>query len=281
MSVLLDGMTAPIRPDDGALSIGLLPGSHSVRIDWETPLGVGLNVRPAAVDMHASASNVATTISLPRDRWPLFATGAGVGPAFLYWSELAVFVVVAVLLGRWPRSPLRTHEWLLLGFGLSTLSWGVLVLVAAWLFALEWRQRWAGALAEEPTGGFVERIGGDEVAVARWRFNAIQVLLAVLTVVAVGALVFSGIRQSLLASPDMGVTGPGSGGTSFAWFLDRTGSALPEPRVISLPMWAYRAVMFAWALWLVLALLRWLRWAWQAWKTNGIWRGPAEPATAT
>jgi hypothetical protein len=42
-----------------------------------------------------------------------------------------------------------------------------------------------------------------------------------------------------------------------------------------------RVVMFAWALWLVLALLRWLRWGWQAWKTNGIWRGPAETATAT
>jgi hypothetical protein len=136
------------------------------------------------------------------------------------------------------------------------------VLVAAWLFALDWRRRWAGA--------------GPAA-----RFNAVQVLLAALTVIAVGALVFSGIRQSLLASPDMGVTGPGSSWTSFAWFLDRTESALPQPSVISLPMWAYRAVMFAWALWLVLALLRWLRWAWQAWKTNGIWRGPAEPATAT
>jgi hypothetical protein len=76
----------------------------------------------------------------------------------------------------------------------------------------------------------------------------------------------------------MGVTGPGSGGTSFTWFLDRTESLLPQPTVISLPMWAYRAVMFAWALWLVLALLRWLRWSWQAWKTNGIWRGDDLPA---
>jgi hypothetical protein len=46
-------------------------------------------------------------------------------------------------------------------------------------------------------------------------------------------------------------------------------------------MWLYRAVMFAWALWLVLALLRWLRWGWAAWKTNGIWRAREQPAAAT
>jgi hypothetical protein len=87
----------------------------------------------------------------------------------------------------------------------------VLLLVAAWLFALEWRQRWDGAS------------GAAGIApVSRRRFNAVQVLLAALTIIAVGTLVFAGIRQSLLASPDMGVTGPGSFGTTFVWFLDRT-----------------------------------------------------------
>jgi hypothetical protein len=131
----------------------------------------------------------------------------------------------------------------------------------------------AGASASAQT----RATGDSEVrdAVAPWRFNAVQLALAALAVIAVGALVFFGIRQSLLASPDMGVTGPGSGGTSFTWFLDRTESVLPQPTVVSLPMWAYRAVMFAWALWLALALLRWLRWSWRAWKTNGIWRGDA------
>jgi len=37
----------------------------------------------------------------------------------------------------------------------------------------------------------------------RWRFNSVQVLLALLTVIAVAGLVFFGIRESLLASPDM------------------------------------------------------------------------------
>jgi Mn2+/Fe2+ NRAMP family transporter len=113
------------------------------------------------------------------------------------------------------------------------------------------------------------------------RFNFVQVSLAAITVIAVGSLVFFGVRQSLLGSPNMGVTGPGSYGSSFSWFVDRIGSALPQPAIYSAPMWVYRALMFAWALWLVLALLRWLRWGWQAWKTNGIWRGKvAAPSAA-
>jgi hypothetical protein len=209
--------------------------------------------------LHAPASNVRTTLNLPEDRWPLIAYGRGVGPALLYWSELAIFIVVALLLGRWHRSPLRTHEWLLLGIGLSTLSWLVLAIVAFWLFALDWRERWPAA-------------------VSRWRFNTVQVLLTALTVVAVAALLFWGIRQSLLASPDMGLRGPGSYAGSFTWFVDRTASALPRPAVLSVPMWVYRTLMFAWALWLVLMLLKWLRRAWRAWKANGLWRGKELPA---
>lgn len=258
-SVRLNGQPVPLRPDNGELWVSLVPGMNSLDVDWETPAGVSLSTRPAAVNLHATASNAHTEIRLPADRWALFAFGPGVGPAVLYWSELVVFVITALLLGRWRLSPLRTHEWLLLGLGLSTLSWAVLVLVAVWLFAMRWRQHWAG---EAP----------------RWRFNTIQIALATLTVLAVGALVFAGIRQSLLASPDMGVRGAGSHGLSFGWFVDRTEPVLPQPGVFSVPLWVYRALMFAWALWLVLALLRWLRGAWHAWKSHGIWRARAPVA---
>jgi hypothetical protein len=253
-AVNLDGQPVQIRPDEGKLSINLLPGSHSVGVSWTTADGAGVRTRPHAVNLNAPASNVSTSVALPQDRWPLWVSGPGVGPAVLYWSELIVFLASAWLLGRLPRSPLRTHEWLLLGLGLSTLSWSVLVLVAAWLFALRWRENWSGD-------------------VSRWRFNSVQAALALLTVIAVSALVFAGVRQSLLGSPDMGVTGGSSYGTSFDWFLDRTEGPLSTPLVISAPMWVYRALMFAWALWIALALLRWLRWAWQAWKTHGFWRG--------
>jgi len=81
------------------------------------------------------------------------------------------------------------------------------------------------------------------------------------------------------------VSGPGSYSGQFSWFLDRTASALPQPAILSVPMWVYRALMFAWALWLVVALLKWLRWTWRAWKSNGLWRSkarsqPANPPSA-
>ena len=149
---------------------------------------------------------------------------------------------------------------MLLGLGLSTLSWSVLALVAAWLFALQWRRGWVAT-------------------VTWWRFNLVQVALALLTVSAVGLLVFAGIRQSLLAAPDMAVANASASGV-FSWFVDRTASSLPRPTVVSAPLWLYRVLMLAWALWIATALLRWLRNAWEAWKTNGIWRGKGVPVPA-
>jgi hypothetical protein len=194
-------------------------------------------------------------LSLAPNRWPLFALGEGVGPAFLYWGELLVFLVVAIVLGRLSNSPLSISEWLLLGLGLSTISWTVLLLVAVWLFAMRWRERMIASEVLTPS-----------------RFNALQVALVALTVVAVTSLVFSGVRYGLLATPDMGVTGPGSYRSAFIWFVDRTSAALPQPTVYSVPMWVYRTIMFAWALWVALALARWLQFAWRAWSTGGYWR---------
>ena len=142
---------------------------------------------------------------------------------------------------------------MLLGLGLSTLSWGVLALVALWLFAMKWRGNWAGG-------------------VSRWQFNAVQVVLAGLTFVAVSSLLFSGIRDGLLSTPDMGVIGPGSNGGSFSWFVDRTDGTLPQPLVLSLPLWVFKTLVFAWAVWAAFAVLRWLRTAWHAWRSNGYWR---------
>jgi hypothetical protein len=260
--VALDGVPVQIRPEGGELSLSLLPGEHTVSVAWRSKDGESLASHPDTVDLRAPSSNVTTTLALSANRWPLVAIGRGVGPAFLYWGELLVFLVVAALLGRWPQSPLRTSEWLVLGLGLSTLSWTVLVTVAAWLFAMRWREQWRGAYDLE-----------------RWQFNILQCALAALTVLAVTSLIFSGVRYGLLASPDMGVAGPGSGGNTFSWFVDRAASTLPHPVVYSLPLWVYRTIMFAWALWIAIALARWLRFAWRAWSAGGIWRGELVPPT--
>jgi hypothetical protein len=267
-SVTVDDAPQQLRPEGGELSLGLLPGTHRVEIGWESPQGVAAASRPPAVDLRSPAGNVRTTLELPADgRWILFALGrgAGVGPAVLYWSELLAFLALALLLGRLPASPLRPSEWLVLGLGLSTQSWGVFALVAAWLLALRWRASW------------------DAQRASRVAFNLVQLVLAALSVVALSSLVFSGFQYGFLSTPDMGIVGAGSSGNVLQWFADRTAGPLPQPLVVSVPLWVYKALVFAWALavaWLL--AMRWLPWAWRAWSAGGYWRSKGElsPASA-
>lgn len=256
-AVRLDNAPVQLRPEKGELPLSLTPGSHTVEVDWEQSGDVGFRTKPGGVDLRSPASNIGTVVAMPESRWPLFAVGPGVGPAFLYWGELIVFIGVAWLLGRWSKSPLRFLEWLLLGLGLSTQSWFVFSLTAAWLLLMRWRE---------------QRTPGPSALV----HNAIQVGLAILTVFAISVLVFSGIRNGLLSAPDMGVTGPGSGYGSFSWFADQTSGPLEAPSIWSVPMWVYRALFFAWASWMAFALVRWLRWAFNAWKTGGLWHAGEE-----
>jgi len=253
-SVLFNQQPQQLRPEKGELPLSLMPGSHAIEVQWERSQDVGVRTHPPAVDLQSPASNIQFQVSMPESRWPLFVSGPGIGPAVLYWGELAVFVAIAWLLGRWSRSPLRFSEWLLLGLGLSTQSWWVFTFTGLWLIAMKWREGWTAA------------------EVPRRRFNAVQVLLALFTLFAITTLVFSGIRNGLLAAPDMGIADLNYGGGAMWWFLDQTEGVIEAPTIISAPMWVYRLLFFAWACWMAFALVRWLRWAFNAWKTNDLWR---------
>lgn len=253
--VRVDGNPVPLRPDRGELPLSLLVGQHSTEIDWTAARGAGLLARPDRIDIGTSASNLTTMLSLPEDRWPLLALGRGAGTEVLYWGELAIFALVALLLSLWSRSPLRFGDWLLLGLGLSTLSWPVFATVAAWLMVMRWRADW------------------NHTPLRRWVFNLAQCALAAFSVIAVTSLVFSGVRYGLLAHPDMGLADPEGIAGVFSWFLDRTDGVLPRPTVVSVPLWVYRLLMFAWAAWVALALRRWVTDAWRAWIAGGFWRG--------
>jgi hypothetical protein len=251
--LLVDGKPQQLRPEKGELPLALTPGSHSVKVTWDQSGDVGLRTSSPAVNLNSAASNLTTLVNMPASRWPLFATGPGVGPAVLYWGELAVFIAIAWLLGQWSKSPLRFHEWLLLGLGLSTQSWFVFSVTAAWLVVMRWREGW---------------VPDEELTAAR--FNVVQTLLAAFTLFVIALLVFSGIRNGLLSAPDMGVAG--AHGDEFRWFQDQTKGAIERPAIWSVPMWVYRTLFFVWACWMAFALVRWLRWAFNAWKTNGLWR---------
>lgn len=252
MGVTIDGTELNLRPENGKLVLPIAPGAHSASVRWREAGEIGLLSRTATVGLAAQASNLETTLALPADRWVLNASGPRIGPAVLYWAELALMVLVAWALSRLRRTPLRFWQWLLLGLGFSTFSWSALLVVAAWLFALDARARLAPV--RNDTG-----------------FNLAQAGLALLTLVAVVAVV-SAIPQGLLGTPDMHLAGNGSTPTQLRWFADRTSDAIAPSSAVTVSMWWYKAAMLAWALWLSNALIGWLRWGWQAWSAGGYWR---------
>lgn len=260
-AVMVDGQTVPVRPEKGVLPLALLPGAHQVQINWQYSEGAALLTRAPKIDLELPSSNVNTVLRMPEARWVLFAGGGGVGPAILYWGELIVFIVLAIAIGRSRRSPLRTHEWLLLGLGLSTFSWSALLLFAVWMFAIRWRE------------------GFDGAQLSRRRFNLLQSVLIVLSLAAVITLV-AAIPSGLLGNPDMRIAGIGQHASELSWFNDQAPGALPVPWVLSLSVWWYKTAMLLWALWLAFALVRWLPIAWRALGVGGLWRGAPHAATS-
>jgi hypothetical protein len=255
--VAIDGETVPLELDGRTLGLPVTPGEHDAEIAWREAVGVGVRTGMPVVDLGGGATNLTLTLELPQDRWTLFTFGPTLGPAVLYWPELLALILGAFALGRLPLNPFRTHEWLLLGFGLSTFAWPVLLLFAVWAFALAWRER------RGPTWS-------NNV------FNVSQLGLGLLTVGALVALV-GAIPIGLLGRPDMQIATSASYDFSLGWFADRTTGTTPSAGAISVSLWFYRAAMLAWALWLSLALLRWLPWAWSAFSHGGLWRSPPPP----
>ena len=250
--VFIDGEPQSIRADDGRLVLPILPGEHEIDISWRRSDEVTMHAITPQVDIGAAASNIALNVALPANRWLLASSGPRLGPAVLYWSELLLLLLFAVILGKIKLTPLNTPQWLLLGLGFSTFNWPVLGIVVVWLLACGVRQKMSSEVS--------------------WlRFNVTQFVIAGLTAVALLALVAS-LPSGLLGSPDMQVIGNSSYGNSLSWFADRSESVLPQATVWSLPMWVYKVLILGWALWLSFAMLRWLPWVWQCFSSQGFWR---------
>jgi hypothetical protein len=257
LSVTRDRENLNLRPQDGKLTLPVAPGVQTFVIDLRQTHETGAVLRMPAFDLGLPAANIDLKATLPQQRWLLASLGPRVGPAVLYWGELAVALLLARLftftLTRRGWTTLRLYQWLLLVLGFSTFSWAALALIVAWLIALDWRRR--AVLSEWRNGAF----------------NSVQFALASLSVIALLVLI-AVIPNGLLGMPDMGVVGHGSSGNQLNWFADQSSGNLPAVTLISLPMWVYRVAMLAWALWLAWAVIGWLRRGLAAWMQGGYWR---------
>lgn len=264
-SVSINGVAQPIRQDNDKLTLPVVPGEQQFTVNWHSSDAIGTLYRLPQWSLGTPSVNSSVELSLPQDRWVLLAGGPRLGPAVLFWGVLLVWCLVAVALGRTRLTPLTTGQWLLLVIGLTQIDMVFALLVIAWLFALALRERVNAQLSHHV-------------------FNALQIMLALLTLFALGNL-FHAIEQGLLGQPDMQIAGNGSYGSELKWFQDRVSDAHPQPWVVSVSLWFYRGLMLAWALWLAFALLDWLRWGWRAFSLHGLWRAappraPASPVDA-
>jgi hypothetical protein len=262
-SVHVDGTPWPLPAlAGGTLTLPVRVGEQRIDVAWRRDAPRGLLDRTPSIDLPLPVTNLHLETSVAADRWTLLVGGPLLGPAALFWGLFAVTLGVAFTLSRLRSLPLTTLDWLLLAAGMSTSNlWGTLV-VAPWFLLLAAR--------------------GHAAIPGRLAFNAVQVLLVLLTLAFAAVLVVS-VQAGLLGLPDMRIEGNGSSAWQLAWYQDRAPAHdLPVGWALTAPLWLYRLLMLAWSIWLATALVRWLRWGFTQFSAGGRWRGRiVTPAVAT
>lgn len=260
-SVTIDGRQQPIRQSGQQVSLPIVPGKQHILINWRLEQGMTTLYQPDLPQLGLASTNSSIRVSPAADRWTLFVFGPRLGPAVLYWGILVILIIVAIILGRIPLTPLSGLQWFLLGIGLSQVSLFMAAFIVAWLMSLGARAR----VRPELDAGI---------------YNAMQVGLVLVSLVSMLFLLFA-VQQGLLGSPDMHITGNNSYATQLNWYQDRVNEQLPDVTIVSVPMYIYRTLMLAWALWLAFSLIGWLRWGWQCASQNGLWKAYEHKARTT
>ncbi len=252
-SVKINHKSQPIRQEGRVVTLPITPGTQKIDLQFQEAIGMGQYFRTPKIELGINSVNTNIEIKMPSDRWILFTGGKAIGPAVMIWGILIVIVFVSIGLGQVSITPLKAHHWLLLGVVLSQVEVYLMLFIVGWFMALGWRAR----------------LSTDNLSPLK--FDAIQIGLGILTIIALSGLL-QAIHLGLLGNPDMHIAGNASSADYLRWYEDRTAGVLPQVWVFSLSMWIYRIAMLLWALWLSFALLRWLRWGWESFSKDRLWK---------
>ncbi len=261
ISVSINGKLQPVRQQKRNVSLPIVPGEQKINIKWRTAEPVSTKITMLPVNVGIDNVNNSMHLALSRDRWILFVHGPTMGPAVLFWGVLLVILLGSIILGRISNSPLKAWQWFLLGAGLSLATPIMIIIVVGWLLALSYRPKL-------------------QAVKSRLIFNSVQVLLVLLTLIALISLFFA-LQQGLLGWPDMQISGNTSNAWELRWYQDRALAELPQPWVLSVPLLVYRILMLLWALWLAFSLISWLRMGWHSFSEGGLWRKSEKKAKTT
>jgi hypothetical protein len=258
--LVVNEQSQPVRQAGDRVTLSLRPGAEAVELDWTEAHGMGVVYEAPAVNIGAPTVNARTDIQVPGDRFVLLVSPSRLGPAVLFWGVLVAMLLLSFGLGSLGLAPLGVAAWFTLSLGFTQAPVWAGLLFVGWLLALGWRRK-------HP---FEHRA----------LFNLGQIVLVGLTLWALAGL-FGAVQSGLLGQPDMQITGNGSTADLLRWYVDRSGALLPQPWLISVPFWVYRAAMLAWALWLAITCLRLVPWAWGSFGTGGLWKSPPPGTPAT
>ena len=256
-SVILDQVKVPARKTGDQWIIGIRPGQPTLEVKWTLtkPLITKDAVEP--VILPVDVANTSIELSLPRDRWVLWTTGPQHGPAVRFWGVILAALLFAVLLGKFTQSPLKWWHWALLLTGMTQVDTAATFVFVAWVLLLSWRGRHGAELS-------------------CFKFRALQIVIFVGAGFAAITLLWI-LRNGLLGSPRMFISGEQSTAFNLNWYQPRSGQSCPTPQVFSVSIWVFRSLMLIWALWLAWAVLGWIRWAWDQFTSGGWWKEDPHP----
>ncbi|QDP00688.1 hypothetical protein [Thalassotalea sp. PS06] len=249
--VIVDEKRLQLQSNEQELMLPITPGEHHYQLAFSSNQGVEVSNDFPVFNLNAPISNIRNQMPLTSERWLLATSGPAVGPAVVYWGELLVFIFVALILTKANIAPLSLWQWLLLGVGISTNNWSVIVMLALTFAAIRFYQK-----PEDNKHWRIYNLG--KLTISLFALFSMLALLAV-------------IPMALLSAPDMGIAGNNSGSYGLNWFADRSDGETSSIWILSLPILVYKAVMLLWVMWLSFTFIGWVKWGWKRLTDDGFW----------
>ena len=259
IKVTLNNQNIPFKIEKDILFLDINSGLNTVSFNMDMSQPIGLIHHYPQIKIEAPATNFSYNFGIPKQRWAIWTGGANIRASILLWGILISCVVFAYPLSKAIKSPLNWFGWSILLVGLSQSGlWGLLFVII-WFSLINYKH-----IAETQN-------------LKRLKFNALQVIITVLTVIVFSSAIQT-VAQGLLNYPNLFIEGEGSSYNSLNWYSEQLDQFMPW--VLSVPMWVYRVLMFSWSIWFAFNIMKWLKWAWEGFSSGGLWI-PAPPKTVT
>ena len=224
VSLEIDAKKQSAQLKDGSLNFPVNPGSQKIAVSWRQNEHISPYFKTPVFDLKHPSINHSIKVDAP-SRWILWVGGPPMGPAVLFWGEFIVLLFISIILAQVKFIPLKAYHWVLLTLGTGNIHFIFSMILIMWF-----------------VGVGLKSVHGERLKPGP--YNLIQICLVAFSLITV-VVIYQTIATGLLSSPNMGITGMGSGQEQLKWFQDRAPESLQSAWVISFPMIVYRLAMLA------------------------------------